>query len=198
MNNLNTSQPQQDCISANEIWKKFHHVFFSDIQALIICLKRFHQAMQIDDILQAREELLTASNLLRASGAAMTLAGSFTRQGYEADVRLTMMPPNVQSDNFSGLMSYDHAVLMSVWKQLTPHFRTLPLVLESAHLEFVAAYQELATGHRQVCEKFGGGDNKSLRSTNTALDTLDKFAQSRLQTIDPNHLATRRCPFHQP
>ena len=196
MNFTNIDITQEPLITASQIWKRFHYVFFTDIQALIICLKRFHQAMALADITQAKQELETASDLLRASGAAMTLAGSFNRQDYEADVRLTMMPPNVQSDNFSGLMSYDHAVLMSLWKQLNPWFKDLPIALENTHTEFIAAYQELAQGHRAVCAKFGGGDNKSLRSTQTALDTLDKFSQSRLHTIDPKIHMARGCPFH--
>jgi hypothetical protein len=197
MDTANTSAKDSNSIPANQIWKRFHYVFFIDIQALIICLKRFHQAMRLANIIQAKQELKTASILLQASGAAMTLAGSFNRQDYEANVRLTMMPPNVQSDNFSGLMSYDHAVLMHLWKQLTPWFKDLPPTMKTTYEEFVAAYQELATGHRAVCDKFGGGENKSLRSTQTALDTLDKFAQSRLNVIAPNNRSTGGCPFHK-
>jgi hypothetical protein len=175
-------------MNALDIWKSRHWAFFIQAQALICCLKRFQIAIANNDTPAAKTELGAASTLLRAAGAAMQLAGSFDRTAYETEVRNQMMPPNVRSDNFSGLMSEDHARLMMLWKDLKPIFDHLPPELEVEHHNFVMAYRELATGHHAVCDKFGGGENKSLRSQRTALDELDKFRQSRLKSIDPQHL----------
>lgn len=170
-----------------DTWVYGHWGFFLLIQSLIICLQRFRMALADGDIAAAKTELSASTNILLASGAAMQIAGGFPKAAYELEVRNLMMPPNVQSQNFSGLMSEDHAYLMKLWKELKPVFNKLPPELESEHRYFVLAYQELATGHRAVCDKFGGGENKSLRSQYTALDELDKFRAARLKSIDPHH-----------
>jgi hypothetical protein len=133
-----------------------------------------------------------------ASGAAMELAGSFSRQAYEQQVRPSMMPPAVQADNFSGLMSWEHAVLMQIWKRLRSVFQSLPPQLEAQHQQFIDAYFALVTAHKAVCQKFGGDAAGSIRfEAGNAIDTLDKFAQIRWQALDPNRHAANRCPFHQ-
>jgi hypothetical protein len=170
-----------------DTWLYRHWAFFSLIQSLIICLQRFRMALANGDINAAKTELSAAANFLLASGAAMQMAGGFSKDAYEREVRNLMVPPNVQSQNFSGLMSEDHAYLMKLWKELKPLFDNLPPELELEHRNFAQAYQELATGHRAVCDKFGGGENKSLRSQYTALDELDKFREARLKSIDPQH-----------
>jgi hypothetical protein len=168
-------------------WVYGHWGFFTLIQSLIVCFQRFRMALSSADIDAAKTELSSATNILLASGAAMQLAGGFPKLAYEQEVRNLMMPPNVHSHNFSGLMSEDHAYLMKLWKELKPLFSNLPPELELEHRNFVQAYEELATGHRAVCDKFGGGDNKSLRSQYTALDELDKFREARMKSIDPQH-----------
>jgi hypothetical protein len=172
-------------MSAIDAWIHGHWGFFTLVQSLIICLQRFRLALSKADIETAKTELIASTNILLASGAAMQLAGGFPKTAYEREVRNLMMPPNVHSQNFSGLMSEDHAYLMKLWKELKPLFSNLPPELELEHRYFVQAYQELATGHRAVCDKFGGGENKSLRSQYTALDELDKFREARLKSIDP-------------
>jgi hypothetical protein len=174
-------------MSAIDAWIHGHWSFFTLVQSLIICLERFRLALTNGDIDAAKTELSAAANILLASGAAMQMAGDFQKAVYEQEVRHLMMPPNVHSQNFSGLMSEDHAYLMKLWKELKPLFSNLPPELELEHRNFVLAYQELAIGHRAVCDKFGGGDNKSLRSQYTALDELDKFRQARMKSIDPQH-----------
>jgi hypothetical protein len=171
--------------NAVEVWVHMHWLFFVHIQSLIICLLRFQAAIDEGNIPNAKVELKAASTLLLASGSAMTLAGGFPREAYETEVRGLMVPPNVAVENFSGLLSADHADLIKLWKQLTPYFKNLPPELESEQHNFKAAYLELAAGHRAVCDKFGGGDAPSLRSQTTALDELDKFEKSRLKLIDP-------------
>ena len=172
--------------SARAIWQGFHWSFFINIQGLIICLQRFEMQIALNDLVQAEIELKTATQMMLASSASMILAGSFSQQEYETQVRETMMPPNVKSANFSGLMSWEHSALIQVWKRLRPVFANLPEALNPEHQRFINAYDDLANAHRAVCEKFGGDRTGSLRcKDNTALDTLDKFSSRRQSLIDP-------------
>jgi hypothetical protein len=178
---MTTVLPQQ-------LWQGFHWSFFLNIQGLLICLRRFEAQCAQGRLAQAQTELDTAASLMLASGAAMELAGSFSRHDYEHQVRPSMMPPQVQSDDFSGLMSWEHAALMQVWKRLRPIFTSLPAALQPQHERFVRAYVCLAQAHRAVCERFGGGEGGSLRFERTsAVETLDKFCQNRCAWIDPHH-----------
>lgn len=180
-----------------QIWKGFHWLFFIDIQGLIICLQCFEINLALGNIHTAQVDLETATDLLLASGAAMELAGSFSKQEYEKLVRPTMAPPHVQSSDFSGLMSWEHASLVEIWKRLRPAFEALPATLHPQHERFVNAYLSLANSHRAVCERFGGSEVGSLRcDRSVAVTTLDKFTHNRLQLIDPNHRVNGGCPFH--
>ncbi|MEM9767392.1 MAG: siderophore biosynthesis protein [Cyanobacteria bacterium P01_D01_bin.71] len=178
------------------IWRGFHWAFFLNVQGLIICLRRFEAQLALDNIQQAQIELQTATELLLASGASMELAGSFSRQEYEKIVRRSMAPPEVQSANFSGLMSWEHATLMQVWKRLRSTFENLPPALQRQHQEFVEAYFSLTKAHRAVCAKFGGNESGSLRfESSCAVETLDRFKESRQALIDPRQSVSRGCPF---
>ena len=178
---MTTVPPQQ-------IWRGFHWSFFIDIQGLLICLQRFESQLAQGHLAQAQTELETAESLMLASGAAMELCGSFSPDDYEYQVRPSMTPPHVQSNDFSGLMSWEHAALMQVWKRMRQLFQNLPVELHPQHERFVKAYLSLAESHRAVCEKFGGDEGGSLRfERNTAVETLDKFRQNRQGWIDPAH-----------
>ncbi|NJR62580.1 MAG: siderophore biosynthesis protein [Cyanobacteria bacterium CRU_2_1] len=184
-------------IDPHQIWKGFHWSFFIQIQGLIICLQRFEMSLVSGNLVMAQTELATATALMLASGAAMELAGSFSRQEYEQQVRPSMVPPSVQSDNFSGLMSWEHATLMQIWKRLRSIFQSLPAELYSQHQQFLTAYFALVTAHKAVCQKFVSGETGSLRfEADSAIETLDKFAHIRWQYLDPNHHTADRCPFH--
>jgi len=175
------------------IWRGFHWAFFMNVQGLIICLRRFEAQLALNDIQQAQTELQTATELLIASGAAMELAGSFSRQEYEQVVRRSMAPPQVRATNFSGLMSWEHATLMQVWKRLRRTFDNLPPALQPQHQEFVNAYLSLTKAHRAVCEKFGGDEGGSRRfEGGCAVETLDRFSESRRLLIDAN-LTNSKC-----
>ncbi|MEO0539226.1 MAG: siderophore biosynthesis protein [Cyanobacteria bacterium P01_A01_bin.105] len=183
--------------AAQSIWQGFHWSFFINVQGLILSLQRFEAQLAMGNFDQAQTELATATDLMRASGAAMELAGSFSRDAYEKEVRQSMTPPQVRSDNFSGLMSWEHAALMQIWRRLRPTFENLPNSLRPQHEKFVQAYQELAVAHRAVCEKFGGAEGGSLRfDQGCAVETLDKFKQTRLGLIDPTDAKRRGCPMH--
>lgn len=186
-------------VDAQEIWKGFHWSFFINVQGLIICLRRFECSLALGDLAIAQIELETATDLMLASGAAMQLAGSFSRQDYESHVRPTMSPPAVKADNFSGLMCWEHAALMQIWKKLCTSFKSLPAELQPQHQQFITAYFKLVSDHKAVCQKFGGDQGGSLRFENgKAVDTLDKFAQIRYLQIDPNRHSLASCPFHHP
>ena len=173
-------------INARTIWQGFHWSFFINIQGLIVCLRRFEMQIIAKDLIQAEIELKTATQMMLASSASMILAGSFSQQEYEIQVRATMMPPNVKSSSFSGLMSWEHSALIQVWKRLRPIFANLPEALKPEHQRFTNAYDDLANAHRAVCEKFGGDRTGSIRcKDNTALDTLDKFSSNRQSLINP-------------
>jgi hypothetical protein len=171
-------------LNAQKIWQGFHWSFFINVQGLIISLNRFEKYLLLEDISKAQIELKSCTNFLLASGAAMNLAGSFSKQEYEHQILPNMTPPQVSSHNFSGLMSWDHATLIQVWKRLRPLFKSLPIELKPEYDEFIDAYMNLATAHKAVCEKFGGGETGSIRfQKNNALETLDKFRDSRLRLI---------------
>ncbi|MEM8830552.1 MAG: siderophore biosynthesis protein, partial [Cyanobacteria bacterium P01_G01_bin.19] len=170
--------------SPPKIWQGFHWSFFINIQGLIICLQRFEKAVVKHDYLQAEIELKTATELMLASSASMILAGSFSQQEYNTQVRPTMMSPSVKSDNFSGLMSWEHSTLIQVWKRLSPILADLPDVLHPEHQNFISAYKQLASAHREVCAKFVDADSSSLRcKEHNALNTLDRFISHRKSLI---------------
>ncbi|WP_299485552.1 siderophore biosynthesis protein [Acaryochloris sp. IP29b_bin.137] len=177
------------------IWQGFHWSFFINVQGLIISLRRFEAQLALGNLDQAQTELSTATKLLLASGASMELAGSFSREAYQM-VRESMTPPQVRATNFSGLMSWEHAALMQIWKRLRPIFATLPNDLQPQHQKFIQAYFSLVDAHKGVCEKFGGTTDGSLRfEQNSAIATLDQFSLSRWQLIDPTHSTISKCPF---
>lgn len=183
---------------ALNIWKRSHWSFFVFIQGLDLALLCFEQAMDNNNLEDADFFLKISSAMMSSSGAAMTLAGSFKRQDYEKDVRPSMTPPNVQSNDFSGLASLDHAFLVSILIRLKCVFKELPSELNESYEQFIRAYDSLMTSHMSVCEKFGGKEVPSLRSPNgNALDNLEKLSRGRSKLIDPNNHGISRCPFHQ-
>ncbi|NEP19794.1 MAG: siderophore biosynthesis protein [Leptolyngbya sp. SIO4C1] len=178
--------------SPHAIWQGFHWSFFINVQGLILSLSRFEAQLALGNLDEAQVELAAATDLMLASGASMQLAGSFSRDAYEAQVRQSMTPPQVRATNFSGLMSWEHAALMQIWKRLRPVFAALPDDLKPQHQKFVQAYFALAQAHRAVCEKFGGSDGGSLRfDQSCAIATLDKFSHSRWCLIDPARQVNR-------
>ncbi|MBG1266663.1 siderophore biosynthesis protein [Nostoc sp. WHI] len=184
-------------VEAIEIWKKSHWTFSVYIQCLIICLGRFQMEIEDGNINGAGIELETAAELMLASAAAMELAGIFTRHIFEENIRPMMMPPNVRSEDFSGLMHWDHTYLMTVLKKIQPLYKTLPASLQPQHNKFISAYKVVCASHKAVCQKFGGDEAGSLRAPqHTAVDMLDKFEQNRLRLIDPNGQLAGGCPFH--
>ena len=171
-------------INSQTIWQGFHWSFFVNIQGLIISMLRFEQLIERENIQLARTELETAANLMLAAAASMELAGDFSRKEYEQYIRPTMMPPNVHSDSFSGLMFWDRAYLMTVWKKIQLKFKNMPEAIKLEQDKFISAYMALSKSHKQVCSKFGGNEVGSLHSNNTtAIESLEKFEKTRQKLI---------------
>jgi hypothetical protein len=186
---MNASPP-----SPFAIWREFHWAFFLNVQGLVVALRRFRMQLERGVLASAEEELMTAATLLTSSAASMELAASFTKDVYESTIRVSMTQPTVESDDFSGLMSWEHAVLVGVWRDLRPVFEQLPQELAVAHSAFVAAYRHLAESHVGVCSRFVDSDAGSLRlGDRSAVETLRRFERGRLTLIDP---AGKGCPFH--
>jgi hypothetical protein len=181
--------------AARMVWQGFHWTFFIDVQGLVLSLARFSDALARGCMEGAGVELRSAATLLRASGAAMQLAGSFAPVEYADDVRVSMTPPGVRADNFSGLMSWDHARLMRLWQELSPRLGDLPAALDRDHEEFVQSFVSMITSHREVCRRFVGEEDTSLRSSDCAVGILDKVLRSRLRLIDPQKRHSGGCPF---
>ena len=178
-----------------DTWRRFHWMFFVQTQGIIITLERFRRCLESHEIANARLELTTAADLLRASAAAMELAGDYTPNDYANEVRPSMMPPSVKSNNFSGMMSWDHTALIQLWQDMHSLFRKLPDELTDTHKDFVNAYRSVATAHRAVCQRFGGAESGSLRNTeDAATAVLDRFQKSRTNLIAPK--GVRGCPAH--
>jgi len=176
------------------VWRQGHWVFLALVQGLILGLRRLVAATAANDLVAARYELETATQLMWASGAAMKLTGSFSKQVYQRDIRATMVvgdPKSLVDIEVSGIMFWDHHYLVNViWKkEIVGLLRNLPPELHAAHAGFVDAYRAgLSAGHIQVCTKFGGQETTSLlSSTAMAVDFLKNIEQSRLRQIDPLH-----------
>ena len=171
-------------INPLEVWQGFHWSFFINVQGLIIAMLRFEKYMTLENITAAKTELNTAAELMLSAAASMELAGGFSQEEYNHYIRPTMMPPKVKSEDFSGLMFWDHAYLMVVWKKIQPFFKNMPHVLQAEQDEFIAAYMVLSQSHKKVCSKFGGDEITSLRGSKaTAIETLNKFERNRYKSI---------------
>ncbi|MEM9446195.1 MAG: siderophore biosynthesis protein [Verrucomicrobiota bacterium] len=178
------------------LWKQFHWLFFINTQGLLVCLRRLKNALQANQIEEAKIEFKTAVSLLRASGASMEMAGQFSKAEYEKEVRPTMQAPQMPNDNFSGLMSRDHSALVRLWYELRPFFKNLPQELHPYHRDFYKAYEFLANSHRAVCKRFVGSENGSIRTeNNSAIDILDMYLRNRSNIIAPKKISG--CPIHQ-
>lgn len=177
------------------IWKKFHWIFLIFVQGLILCLLRFEKAIKIHNLNQVKLELETASNLMIGAGAVMKLAGSYSRKEYQEQILPTMKPPNMKIEGFSGLMSSDHAYLVTLWKQNKKNFQDLPLSLQPHYEKFLLAYKIMASSHRNICSKFGGGEvgGSVKHPTKNALLALEKIVQARWHMINPSQKSVHEC-----
>jgi hypothetical protein len=166
------------------IWKKYHWIFFVFIQGNILALLHLKKEMRKENIVQAGTILKSMSKLMLASGASMLFAGASQPHEYENEIRPTMMPPHVNSPDFSGIMSYDHAYLINLWNKEKSLFKLIPPILQPVYEEFLEAHKFLALAHKFVCHKYGGNQTGSLRESKVnALEILEKINDSRRKLI---------------
>jgi hypothetical protein len=166
------------------MWKRYHWIFFVFLQGNILCMLHLRREMRKENMVQVGVILKLMSQLMLASGASMIFAGVSGAQEYADEIRPTMMPPNVKSPDFSGLMSYDHSYLMSLWNKDKKLFKLMPSFLDSAYEEFVDGHKFLALAHQFVCNKYGGYEAGSLREKKiTALASLEEFNNARRKLI---------------
>jgi hypothetical protein len=181
-------------------WRIGHHLFFILIQGLVLALRRFEFALEVGSTQDAASRLESATSLLWASAIAMRFAGDFDPDEYNYDVRPTMAPPQVP-DGFSGLLSQDHHVMIEILKRLRPVFAAPPLGLERSRDRFVAALDSAYRCHIFVCRRFAGGETPSLRTAKgnarPAVEVLEKFHRSRLETVELTRRTAAGCPFHR-
>lgn len=170
------------------IWKRCHWIFFIFIQGLIIVLLRFEKEFKMENFNQVAIELETGAELMFGSGAAMIMAGMYSRKEYEEQIFPTMEPPKVKAEGFSGLMYWDHAYLVTLWKQNKKNFQNLPASLQNQYDKYLLAYKFMASAHTSVCSKFGGGEvgGSVKHPTGGALSALEKIVQARWRMVNPS------------
>lgn len=169
------------------VWKKYHWLFFIFSQGSVICILLLKREMRKRNIIQTGSILKAMAQLMLASAASMFSAASFDRKHYDEEVRPTMMTPHVNSTDFSGLMSYDHAYLVNLWKKEQALFKSLDRFLNIQYKEFLSAYGFLASAHKSICQKYGGDEAGSLRDEKTtALNSLEKITASRTKIFNNN------------
>jgi hypothetical protein len=125
---LDTTHPGQAAPLVR--WRRGHHPFFVFIQGLIITHRVVELALEQRDLNAAADGLWQSADLFYASAATMRLAGDMTRMAYD-EVRATMTPPLVPEE-FSGLLSADHGVLIRAIRKLKPTLENPPRELRAA------------------------------------------------------------------
>lgn len=167
-------------------WRLGHHIFMVLIQNLIIACNCFEDAIKNDDQEEAHTALGLAITLMQGAGASLRFTGDFAPQEYEEIVRPSMMPPQ-SPPGLSGLLSIDHQHLVKTLVRLKPLFMSLTPPLQEQHALFLAALDDTYEAHKFVCARFIGDEQPSLRmrpdSEKSALDVLDQFKQTRLQSV---------------
>jgi hypothetical protein len=143
--------------SSIERWLTGHHLFFVEIQAIILAIHVYDQA-------PTDRNLQTVADLIRGSATSMQFAGNFTRAAYDP-VRQSMAH---LAEGFSGLLSADHRVLMRELKKLkraadssSPAYHDLKDAIEVAY-----------KAHAHVCERFVGDAGSLANKDGTAWKTI--------------------------
>jgi hypothetical protein len=178
-----------------ERWRIGHHVFFVLIQGLIMAFRCFEHAMAARDLQQAGAALDLATALMHGSATALRVASDFPPDDYERVVRPSMSPPHVSS-GFSGLLSVDHKVMLTVIRRLRPLLAEMPTGLEEKHSRYLVAASAAYDAHKYVCERFKGDAQPSLRqptgADRPAVDVLEQLKRNRLRTMAPEPTHKRR------
>ncbi len=152
-----------------ERWIVGHHLFFVEIQAIILAIDAYERA-------QSDANLRAVAALLRGSTASMQFAGNFARADYEV-VRASMA--DLEND-FSGTFSADHRVMMRKLATL----KRLADPASAAFLELKNALEEAYKAHAHVCRRFVGDAGSLANEGNVAWKALlDRFLPRALSRL---------------
>lgn len=186
-----------DAVHAARRWLRGHHIFLVITQGLVIALEDLAAAAATRAGAQTMSlTTTTTADLIDAMGSfaalidtsadALCLTGDFCPDIYDRVIRVAMAPP-FMPEGFSGVFSSDHRHLVRRLREERPLFEALRNGVPGAHAEVVASMIRLYDNHKQVCGRFIGVDRASLLmapgTSQTAVDQLEKFKQSRLRSL---------------
>ncbi len=169
-------------------WQLGHHLFFIQIQGIVINHRKLLKVLNTGDTEQARKIFRRATQLLNSSATAMQFAANMPEEHYNV-IRQSMSPPNV-AKGFSGLWSIDHRTMMDELKNLKNQVNTINSCLTDEHQNWVKAMDNVYRTHSLVCERFVGdgpslamGSNR-LEYEKSAVQNLESFRQRAFLLTD--------------
>jgi hypothetical protein len=174
-------------------WRLGHQVFFALIQALIVSVGCLEECLKDDpdDIESACRLLEEATVLMIGSGASLRYAGDFTRTHYTDAVRPAMMPPHI-SAKFSGLQLRDHRILLKLLNRVKPLLASPAPAVDKSYRRLLDAMSTAYDAHIDVCSRFGGDRESSLRTPGSrvpAVEILERFRDRRVGAATPDRPA---------
>lgn len=150
--------------SSIQRWVAGHHMFFVEIQAIILSIDAYERA-------PTDANLRTVNDLIRGSATSMQFAGNFTRAAYEP-VRKSMAHLD---EDFSGAFSADHRLMIGRLASLkraaesgSPIYRDLKDAIEVAY-----------KAHAHVCRRFVGDEGSLANQGSVAWQTILKRLMPR-------------------
>jgi hypothetical protein len=170
-------------------WRLGHQVFFALIQALIVSVGCLEECLKEDpeDVDGACRLLEDATVLMTGSGVSLRYAGDFTRSHYADAVRPAMMPPYINA-KFSGLQLRDHRILLKLIHQVKPLVESPAPAVDKSYGLLLDAMSTAYAAHIDVCSRFGGDREPSLRTPGSrvpAVEILQRFRDRRLGAATP-------------
>jgi hypothetical protein len=171
---------------AHRRWRTGHQLFFPLVQAIVVGLRCFAAAALAADQAAAKEAMVFATDVMRASARALEFAADFAPVTYGSAVRPSMTPPGVPQA-LSGLMSADHHRMVVSFHELRPIVAGLDVELHDLFDRFVESVDDTYAAHQLVCSRFNGDKVVSLRmnhaSDMTAAEVLEQLGQARLRML---------------
>lgn len=170
---------------AYDWWIMGHYIFMVLIQGLIVSLNFFQNYIKNNNKILSIYFLQLSTFLMQASESSLRLTGEFSKEKYNSRVRPTLMPP-IAEPEMSGLHWRDHQFLIK------NNFKNLKNIFASIKEEFFItcvnkfeqALKNTYEAHQFVCQKFVGKGSLSLKSTGSAVSTLEKFKLARLNMLN--------------
>jgi hypothetical protein len=159
--------------SSIERWIVGHHLFFVEIQTIIVAIDAYERA-------PTDANLRAVVDLIRGSATSMQFAGNFTREGYEP-VRESMAHLD---EDFSGIFSADHRLMI---RKLGKLKRAID-ANSSLHRDLKDAIEVAYKAHAYVCRRFVGDGGSLANHETVAWQTiLNKFMPRALAKIGIIH-----------